>query len=279
MKIERVTPIYFSATGNTIRIVSTFTESLGIDDVRKFNLSIPEIREDFTDINFEKTDLLLIGTPVYTGEVPDFLIPALEELSGDGQPAVIITVNGNVGRGVALEQLKCLLEERGFKVIAAASFIGEHSYSKEENEIAPGRPNEEDLSRAKEFGKNISDKLESLDGFEKIEEIEIDLDKGFRSNIREMIPTPQYGIKKFIEKPVVDKKKCISCGACANNCPKGAIDKETLEIDEEKCIRCMACAKNCPNEARKIEFKYPGLVRTFFEFMKNDEPSEPTIYD
>ena len=262
-----------------MQIVSTVTESLGIENVRKFNLSIPNIRENFTEINFEKNDLLLIGIPVYTGEVPDFLIPALEKLSGDGQPTVIITVNGNVGRGIALEQLKFLLEERGFKIIGAASFIGEHSYSKEENEIAPGKPNEEDLSKAKEFGKNISQKLENLDDFENIKEIEIGLDKGIRTNIRELIPTPQYGIKMLIEKPEVNKEKCISCGACANNCPKDAIDPNTLEIDEEKCIRCMACAKNCPNEARKIEYKYPKMVRKIFEFMKNDEPKKPTIYE
>ena len=44
---------------------------------------------------------------------------------------------------------------------------------------------------------------------------------------------------------------CISCGACADNCPVEAISQGDgkYEIDAEKCIECGACADNCPVEA------------------------------
>ncbi|MBQ1419253.1 MAG: 4Fe-4S binding protein [Firmicutes bacterium] len=44
---------------------------------------------------------------------------------------------------------------------------------------------------------------------------------------------------------------CISCGACADNCPVEAISQGDgkYEIDAEKCIECGACAGTCPVEA------------------------------
>ena len=41
---------------------------------------------------------------------------------------------------------------------------------------------------------------------------------------------------------------CLACGACAGNCPVGAISEAggKFEIDTDKCIECGACAGNCP---------------------------------
>ncbi len=45
--------------------------------------------------------------------------------------------------------------------------------------------------------------------------------------------------------------ECISCGACAEDCPVGAISEgeDTYVIDPDVCIECGACASTCPNEA------------------------------
>ena len=44
---------------------------------------------------------------------------------------------------------------------------------------------------------------------------------------------------------------CISCGACAADCPVEAIAEGDgkFEIDADTCIDCGACAANCPVEA------------------------------
>ena len=43
---------------------------------------------------------------------------------------------------------------------------------------------------------------------------------------------------------------CIACGACADNCPVGAISEGTpYVIDADTCIDCGACASNCPVDA------------------------------
>lgn len=46
---------------------------------------------------------------------------------------------------------------------------------------------------------------------------------------------------------------CISCGACASECPVEAISEGDglYVIDAEKCIDCGACANACPVDAPK----------------------------
>ena len=41
---------------------------------------------------------------------------------------------------------------------------------------------------------------------------------------------------------------CVMCGACAAECPVGAIAQgaSQYEIDPSKCIECGACAGTCP---------------------------------
>ena len=47
----------------------------------------------------------------------------------------------------------------------------------------------------------------------------------------------------------VSRKDCVSCGACAKVCPKGAIavwHGLYAVVDEQRCIGCGRCANECP---------------------------------
>ncbi|MDE6967225.1 MAG: 4Fe-4S binding protein [Clostridia bacterium] len=45
--------------------------------------------------------------------------------------------------------------------------------------------------------------------------------------------------------------ECISCGACADQCPVNAISEGDTQynIDADTCISCGACADQCPVSA------------------------------
>lgn len=42
--------------------------------------------------------------------------------------------------------------------------------------------------------------------------------------------------------------ECLSCGACADTCPVGAIAEGDgkYEINADECLSCGACADACP---------------------------------
>ncbi len=50
---------------------------------------------------------------------------------------------------------------------------------------------------------------------------------------------------------VIDRDTCIACGACADQCPCGAIaeDGDAYVIDADACADCGACEAQCPVEA------------------------------
>ena len=53
-------------------------------------------------------------------------------------------------------------------------------------------------------------------------------------------------------RPVVDKEKCVACGACANICAHGApnlTDEGVMYIDWHKCFGCGRCLHVCPVDA------------------------------
>ena len=52
---------------------------------------------------------------------------------------------------------------------------------------------------------------------------------------------------------VVDKEKCVACGACADACPCGAIEIKDVAVVSDDCAGCGACVDACPCEAITVE--------------------------
>ena len=74
--------------------------------------------------------------PVYEEKIPEIIYSFLTNLIGNKKQVVLVGVYGNIGDGIVLNELDFIAKNSGFKVVAAGSFIGEHSFSTKEIPIA-----------------------------------------------------------------------------------------------------------------------------------------------
>jgi ferredoxin len=200
------------------------------------------------------------------------LYPFLNEIKSNGKPAVLVTVYGIIGEGVALNELQTIMENSGFKAVAAGSFIGEHSFSTKELPIAEGRPNQCDLQKAQNFGQNIVNKLKTIDNINKSS---LSIPQGKLPLMAKILP--KNSASMFTATPYSDMSICNQCGVCAKLCPVSAIDKNTLIINDNLCLRCFCCVKRCNRKARKIVYKKKFFVVRVLN-AKGKVKKEPEIY-
>ncbi len=166
----------------------------------------------------------------------------LKKLHGDGIPVVLVAVYGNNRFSDILLEMKDITASRGFVPVAAAAFIGEHSFSTKDKPIAAGRPDAQDINDAKDFGRSIRKKMleYNVDSANKVLEVPGDF------------PYREWN-KIQSQPPATDEDSCIKCNKCELVCPVNAISiNQKVTTDSDLCIFCCACVKQCPVLARKI---------------------------
>jgi len=246
MKISSLKLVYFSPTGTTKKVVQAIAHGIYQSNVELLDITRPDAR--IRPLQTSENELIVIGVPVYMGRVPALLIEWLHALKAHNTPAVSVVVYGNRVYEDALLELTDLLKQGGCIPIAAAAYIGEHSFSTSETPTAEGRPDVRDVSHAELFGRTIQGKLQSFSSIDTISEVTIPGCHPYRGDS-----------KLWIVDFIAVSDACVHCGICAEGCPVGAIDKENSSfVDSEKCITCCACIKNCPKKARTMK---EGLVK------------------
>jgi len=269
--IDKLIKICFSPTNSTQKIVYIIAEEWGIPKQININLNSLEERHNFK-LKIQPDEAVILGIPVYEERIPDLLYPVLTNLKGNGQQIVLVATYGNISGGIALKQLARIMRYQDFKIIAAATFIGEHSFSYKDFKIAAGRPDNEDLEIAKSFGRQIKDKIESIENLDNIAELNI---KGELTSVGKLLP--RHSELTFAHAPIIDFNLCKKCKKCLEICPVNAIDPENLRSRDKLCIRCFACVKLCPNNARKVVYKKPVLIKTVLKKL-GKKRKEPEIY-
>lgn len=96
-----------------------------------------------------------------------------------------------------------------------------------------------------------------------------------RMPVNEMEPATLSSLKMIqgllVQKPVVDKDKCIGCGICEQSCP---VEKKAIKIVNRKrrkyplyfynrCIRCYCCQEMCPVGAISVKTPLLGKLTIY----------------
>ena len=244
MEYKRIWAAYFSATGTTEKVVQAVAEELAArlgGDINIFDFTLPAARREAK--SFEAGDLVVFGTPVVAGRVPNVLLKYLDTILGNGALAVPVVLYGNRNYDDALIELRNILEKGGFHTIAAGAFIGEHSFS---DVLAKGRPDQDDLRVARQFAGDIAQKL--TEGGVLQTPVAVNGQEPLRPYYQ---PRDRAGnpVNILKVKPKTSED-CTGCGTCAAVCPMGSIDSENPGQLNGICIKCGACIKKCPVHAK-----------------------------
>ena len=235
MQLSCLKLVYYSPTGTSKKTIEAIAGNLNTGRIEHVDLT-PSQSEGVKHV-FMRDEAAVIAAPVYGGRIPVTAVERLKNLRADGTLAALVVVYGNRAYEDALLELKNLTSRLGFKAVAAAAFIGEHSYDTPETPVATGRPDELDLEKAEDFGAKIKAKL---DGLTEIPELVVPGNKPYRER-RASEP----------RSPETDPDACILCGMCERVCPTGVVTvSDAVQTDKMGCTSCTACVKRCPTGAR-----------------------------
>lgn len=255
---------FFSPTHSSERIARAVADGTGIRQVTETNLTT----DDGTAPICAGSALSVIAVPVYRGRVAPLALERLKRLRADSAPAILVVTYGNRDYEDALLELSDTAKGLGFIPVAAAAFIGEHSYSTHSMPTAEGRPDDDDIRIASGFGQRCINKLsryavcpEGLAGMPGL-------------HVRGHNPYREVKLPEVKTVPECNGS-CILCGECIGICPAHALafspDGSGIVTDPDLCICCCACVKACPAGARTYNTPFTAYLHENFSARKEPE--------
>ncbi|MBT3259022.1 MAG: 4Fe-4S binding protein [Deltaproteobacteria bacterium] len=266
--IKKAAVLWYSQTGNTQKCGKVLAETL---EHKGITVDYGDLR-NFDNGKIADADLIIIGSPVFYYDTPDYVkdfIRSLPDLKGI-PVAAYVTFGGPEGNqhNAACSILEGLAQKNGVPVgLEAFMSISSYplSFKKKENALKTGQntilPDRKTYERVREYAAFVKSQVEQRKTSE------------FRKTLtlREFSTFfgPEWWTKRSVDNHSIIEQECVACGTCVQKCPTGSIDLDTFTINTSSCVLCFGCLNNCEYQAVNMEYKNERLI-SFQAYLKKN---------
>ena len=233
---------YFSGTKNTQTIAEMISLTLDSLGYEVDSLSIEDCK------SVDTCDLLVIGGPIYAGNMPEKLIQwVLKNIpKSAGKPALVFSSSASLHNPHGVVSIGKKLTEKGYEVIGLLPYEMPRnfyfgSYEPTERETAVNQVRELTVKITDDISRCLSGKPIHL------------VDKVFKIDL--MAKTMAL-LSKFMGKNFNVTDACIQCGLCVRSCPTSNITMTEKPQYHFTCMMCTRCIHNCPVHAITYKNKH-----------------------
>lgn len=277
-KMLDVKIICLSQTGNTLRVAQAMAAACreAGNSVRVIPLK-KATAEDAINCN-----LLGVGTPCFASRAPTPVKKFLRALpSLDGKRAFVFATSGG-SPGRVLYDMGSLLRARGANLLGGFLARGSCSYPLPcMIGRFPGRPDAEDLDRARHFAKSVLEHVTAgrSGPLSESRRDALEPGRGFYDFVA-FVNTDPF-VRWTLPKPKIDTERCNECMLCLDECPMDNITMQPYPVLGDNCIRCYRCLTVCPQKVFEADWRLANLLVlsvynvTFEHWFGDLAPGEP----
>jgi flavodoxin/ferredoxin len=250
--------VVFSQTGNTRKVAKAMAGALRKREHRVETWAMKKVKP----AEMARGDLIGIGCPTFECQAPKPVKDFIESLPRMDHRKTFVFATGAGAPGKVIQDLKKGLQKKGAIVLGglwtrseichpAPCLMGK----------SPGRPDVEDLAKARRFAVSISEQVFSGS-------------TGTLPGARHFLPKSKMGfyclvgsitsnkalVRWLLPKPRLDQNRCDKCKFCVIECPVNNIRLAPYPLLGGKCIRCYRCLTGCHNKAFSSSWWFGNLV-------------------
>ena len=231
----KVSIVYFSGTGNTKSVALGYEQAL---IAAGHNVSLSSIEHTTT---IAEHDLLIVGGPIYAGNMPDELINWVRKnvaLSKGNQKAMVFSTSAGLLNAHGVKSIGKKLSKKGYTLVDLAAFEMPRNFYIDKYEPTP------ESAQKVEFETAAQTIIESVNKIQDSEPIVADESVIMIDLLADVF---RLMAKSMGKKFTIDDT-CIGCGKCERDCPKNNIDYRNKKYSN-KCMLCTRCIHGCPVNA------------------------------
>jgi ferredoxin/menaquinone-dependent protoporphyrinogen IX oxidase len=253
--VMRVLICYFSGTGNTRLTAKTYAEWLRQAGNQVDLVTMEACRGTEAANRIKACDLLILGGPIYAGNMPDYMIQWVRKTvpATQGTRAIVFSTSAGLANAHGVRSIGKKLEKKGYRVTDTQTFVMPRNFYMDK--YAP-TPKDEQVRQMNRMVSQVGDSLAAHG------EGEVCSFTGSVLGIDLLADVFQVMAKSMGRKYAIDDT-CIGCGKCERNCPRSNIHVADKRFGSH-CMMCTRCIHGCPVNAisykgRKIEqYTAPG---------------------